>query len=400
MKLALASCLLVITSTLGAAEFSPASQLFSGGVFSLNARLRSENVTQTGLAEAQALTLRTRLGFTSVPHQGWQAMLEAENITAAKSNSYSQAGLNFGGAGQAVIADPETTEINQAWVAATGPHTTATLGRQRLILDNARFIGDVGWRQNMQTFDGVVVTNHSLAQTILTYGYFDQINRVFSDRHTQGKWRSASSIGNLSYRGFTAGTLTGYAYLLNLKNLAAANSCATYGVSFAGSSPLTATLKLAYRAELAQQSDAGTSPLNYQANYYNSEIGLVAAAGSITLGHEVLGSDHNVGFKTPLATLHAFNGWADLFLTTPAAGLHDTSLKATTTLPGQLALIAWWHHFETATGSAALGEEFDAQASRKFSPAMTGLIKFAQFRPTGTLWPAVKKIWLQVEYVY
>jgi hypothetical protein len=118
------------------------------------------------------------------------------------------------------------------------------------------------------------------------------------------------------------------------------------------------------------------------------------------LGHEVLGSDHNVGFKTPLATLHAFNGWADLFLTTPAAGLHDTSLKATTTLPGQLALIAWWHHFETATGSSALGEEFDAQASRKFSPAMTGLIKFAQFRPTGTLWPAVKKIWLQVEYVY
>ena len=37
--------------------------------------------------------------------------------------------------------------------------------------------------------------------------------------------------------------------------------------------------------------------------------------------------------QTPLATLHAFNGWADMFLTTPANGLQDLYFRASYTLP-------------------------------------------------------------------
>jgi len=129
------------------------------GKVSLNSRLRYESVEQTGLRDADAFTLRTRLGYTIAAWRGWKAMLEAENIVAADGDSYSQAGLNPGGAGKAVIADPETTELNQGWIAFTQDQTTATVGRQRLVLDNARFIGDVGWRQNMQTFDAVVLTD-------------------------------------------------------------------------------------------------------------------------------------------------------------------------------------------------------------------------------------------------
>ena len=58
-------------------------------------------------------------------------------------------------------------------------------------------------------------------------------------------------------------------------------------------------------------------------------IYLVEAAanhGSFGLkaGYEVLGGADvpNHAFQTPLATLHAFQGWADKFLTTPAAGVH------------------------------------------------------------------------------
>ena len=370
------------------------------GTLSLNARLRYEGVEQTALRAAAALTLRTRLGFTTAPWQGLKAMIEAEHIVAAAGDAYSQSGLNPGGAGRAVVADPETTELNQVFLAYTAGQTTASLGRQRLVLDNARFVGDVAWRQNMQTFDAFVVQDKTLDRTTLTYAYLDQINRVFSDRHPQGKWPSHSHVLNASYAGFAAGTLTGYAYLLDFAPPAAANSCATYGASFAGTLPLTAAVKLAYRAELATQSDYGSSPLTYSATYGAVEAGLVFAPAAVSLGYEELGSGRNVGFKTPLATLHAFNGWADLFLATPAAGLRDTYVKATAPLPGGVALVACWHEFDPAVTGPRLGREADAQLTRKFGRSLTGLVKFANFRRDSLAFPNVQKIWAQVEFAY
>ena len=375
------------------------TEALAKGQVSINARLRFENVEQTGLRDAEALTLRTRLGFTTAPLHGWKAMLEAENIVAADRDSYSQAELNAGGAGRAVVADPETTEINQAFLAYARGKTTVTAGRQRLVLDNARFIGDVGWRQNAQTFDAVSVQDKSLDQTTLTYAYLEQINRVFGDRHAQGRWRSDSHLLNASYAGHPVGTLTGYAYLLDFGNTAAAaQSCATYGVSLAGSTKITDRLRFAYRAEVAHQTDHGSGVLNYATTYYALEAGLTGKPGSFTLGHEVLGSDNGVGFKTPLATLHAFNGWADLFLATPAAGLRDTYAKAAANLPAGVSLLVFEHWYAADTTGAALGTEFNLQLSRKFGKAVTGLVKYADFRREGTGTPNVQKFWAQVEF--
>ncbi len=388
----------VVLSAEPAADI-PFTDAFAHGKISLNARLRYERVEQTNLRNAEALTLRTRLGFTTAPWLGFKAMVEGENIAAADGDSYSQSGLNPAATGRAVVADPETTEINQVFIAYTGGKTTATLGRQRLVLDNARFIGDVAWRQNMQTFDALVVQNQSLAKTTLTYAYLDQINRVFSARSPQGKWQSDSHVFHASTTALSAGTLSGYAYLLDFKN-AAANACATYGLSFAGTQPLNADVKFVYRAEIATQSDYGSSPLSYSTNYTGLEAGLARKPATLTLGYEQLGSDHRVGFKTPLATLHAFDGWADLFLATPAAGLRDTYVKATANLPAAFALTVFWHQFNTAVASTKLGEEIDAQLARKFGRAVTGMVKFADFRRDSLAYPNVQKIWAQVEYAY
>ncbi len=392
--------LLLFASVAGAAFAAEATSLedaFTQGKLSLNLRLRYEDVQQTGLLDGEALTLRTRLGFTTASWQGWKAMVEAEDIRAADGDSYSQAGLNPGGAGKAVIADPEATEINQSWLAYTFDQTTATVGRQRLVLDNARFIGDVGWRQNMQTFDALVLQDKSLPKTTLTYAYLQQINRVFGPDHPQGKWSSESHVFNASYSGWAAGTLTGYAYLLDFRN-SAVNSCATYGASFAGSTPLNPDVKFTYRAEAATQSDYRDSPLSYDAHYYVLEAGLALKSASLTLGDELLGSDHNVGFKTPLATLHAFNGWADLFLTTPAAGLRDTYLRATADLPAKVAFVGSYHQFNTDAGGINLGDETDLQFSRKFGPRFTALVKYADFRRHSLAYPNVQKVWAQVEF--
>jgi hypothetical protein len=369
------------------------------GKNSLTARLRSEHVEQTGLLDADALTLRTRLGYTTAKAAGWQFSAEAENVAALDGDAYNQSGLNPAAARRAVVADPEITELNQLWLAFTRDKTTATLGRQKLIFDNARFVGDVGWRQNQQTFDAFTLQDKSLAATTLTYAYVDQVNRVFSRRHAQGRWDSDSHLLNASYVVSPAATVTAYAYRLKFTN-SAANSCATYGVSAVGTQPLTSDFKFTYRAELATQSDAGPSPLRYSALYDCFEAGLAHARGSLTLGHELLGSDHNVGFKTPLATLHAFNGWADLFLATPAAGLRDVYLKATANLPQAIALTAFEHWFETAKGGADLGSEFDVMLSRKFGARVAATAKFAEFNSGAAAYPDVRKIWLQLDFTY
>ena len=382
-----------------AADAASPFDAVAGSKVSLNLRLRYEEVQQTGLLDGEALTLRTRLGFITAPWQGWTAMIEAENIAAANGDSYSQAGINSGGAGHAVVADPVMTEINQAWLVYKTTSDTATLGRQRLVLDNARFIGDSGWRQNMQTFDAFVLQDKTLEKTTLTYAYLQQINRVFGPDHPQGKWASSSNLFNASYAGFSAGTLTGYAYLLDFSN-APANSCATYGASFAGTTHLSAGLSFVYRLEAATQSDYAASTLNYSAHYTVIEAGLGWKPAGFTLGYEVLGSDHNVGFKTPLATLHAFNGWADLFLTTPAAGLRDTYAKVTANLPWAGPLVAFYHQFDSAAGRIDFGHEFDLQLTHKFGQSVTVLVKFADFRRVSLAQPNVRKFWASVEYAY
>lgn len=401
MNLQFLPVLFVTSAAAASAAAAPetlAAALAQGKV-SLNVRARYEGVEQTGLRDANALTLRSRLGFTTAPLRGWKALLELENIVSPDGDRFSQAGLNPGGAGRAVVADPEGSEVNQAWIAWADAKTTATLGRQRLVLDGARFVGDVGWRQNMQTFDGATLVNKSVDKLTINYGYLTRINRIFGDKHAQGNWDSDSHVLNASYTGLKAGTLTGYAYLLDFDN-AAAQSSATYGVSLAGAKPVNKDLKFTYRAEYATQSDYGSSALSYTADYYTVELGFAGQPGALAAGYEVLGSDGGVGFRTPLATLHAFNGWADLFLATPGNGLRDTYLKASASLPRGFALLAFYHQFEADRLGADYGDEIDVQLTRKFGQFVTGLVKYSDFDRDSPAFPNVKKLWLQVDFAY
>lgn len=376
------------------------SDFLAKGKLSLNARLRYEGVEQTGLLDAAALTLRTRVGFTTGDYAGFKASVEGENILAADGDRYNQSGLNPVAARRAVVGDPDSSEINQAWLSYTTGKTAATIGRQRLVLDNQRFIGDVGWRQNQQTFDGFVVQDKTLDHATLTYAYLDRINRVLGERHPQGHWNSKSHVLNAARAGLPGGgTLVVYGYWLDFAN-SSANSCATWGASYTGARKLSDTAKLAFRAELAGQTDHGSSKLDYQARYWLAEAGVTGKPGSASLGHEVLGSDNNIGFKTPLATLHAFNGWSDLFLATPAAGLVNTYVKGTANLPEGFAFTAFYHWFEADANRTKFGQEFDAMLTRKFGQYVTAAVKYADFRGDSPAFPHVRKVWVQLEYVY
>lgn len=120
----------------------------------VDARLRYEAVDDDAVPDrANALTLRTRLSFAATRSRLYGVLVEFEDVRAIGSerfNSTANGRTNF-----AVVADPESTELNRAWLRFAARHEIVfKLGRQRVNHDRGRIIGDVGWRQNQQTFDG------------------------------------------------------------------------------------------------------------------------------------------------------------------------------------------------------------------------------------------------------
>ncbi|RME67935.1 MAG: hypothetical protein D6781_12115, partial [Verrucomicrobia bacterium] len=169
-----------------AAGTDPVTDFFRDGKVNIDIRARYEGVDQTGVRDADAVTLRTRIGYTTADFSGINASIEFEDIRALDGDAYNQAGLNPGGADRAIVADPVGTEVNRAWIGYNADATTLKLGRQRIVYDNARFVGDVGWRQNMQTYDAFTIRNTTIDGLVLNYAYIDQVNRVLGHDHPNG----------------------------------------------------------------------------------------------------------------------------------------------------------------------------------------------------------------------
>jgi len=412
-----------------APEPNPVDKFFNGkipdalakGKFNLNVRLRYEYVDQDGVASitkpAEALTVRTRFGFTSAPLYGFQAMIEGENISVIGGDTYNAYGSN-GKPYRPVVADADTTEINQVWVSYSYTNlVNIKVGRQQINLDNTRFVGDVGWRQNMQTFDAVGLRVNPIKELSLYYAYIWDVHRIFGDvsglpaTSAFHDFDSSSHIFNIAYTPCKYVKAVGYAYLLDLDlnngtASAEANSTATYGGYVTGNIPAGKKVSIGYRGEYAHQTDYAGSLLHYSADYYNVELSANIKPVVFGAGYEVLGSDNNVGFKTPLATLHAFNGWADAFLNTPNAGLRDAYAFAQVTIPkADVPIRAVYHKFDSDKGGADFGDEIDVVASKKFRKNWTVLAKYSYYSGKDAAVPAltvanvdIQKFWGQIEF--
>lgn len=377
------------------------------GKVNVNSLLRWEYADQESFGlgadprESNAFTIRNRVGFTTGSFSNFKSQIEFEDVTIiGNEDNYNQAGLNALGATRTVIADPEGTEINQAWLAYENWDTIVKLGRQRIVLDGARFIGDVIWRQNQQTFDAVSLIHTGLADTDLHYAYISNVNRVFGDDHPAGDFDSDSHILNASYRGLKYGKMTGYTYLLDL-NDAPTLSSATYGASFVGRAPVTDTMAATYHAEYAYQTDYQNSTLDYDADYYHLSLGAAHERIDYGVGYEVLGSDAGMkGFSTPLATLHKFNGWADAFLGTPVDGLEDVYAWIGAALPGEVPVKFFYHDFKGETGGADYGQEYNVVASKKFGKNFILLAKYAHYEEGDFGRAGRTRFWMQLAFNY
>lgn len=351
----------------------------------LHLRTRFEDVDQDGVEGSSALTQKTRLTYSSGSYEGFSLLLEMDDTTALTDVDYNDGtGINNG---TAVIADPEGTEINQAYLAYQAGATSLKYGRQRILLDNQRFVGGVGWRQNEQTYDGFSAKSTALEDLELFYAYVHNVNRIFGESVAGGDHKHQSHLLNGAFSGLSAGKLVGYAYLLDNES-APGLSSDTLGLRWEGKLSDT----LSYNLEYATQSEAGDNPTDYSASYLMAE-GLANVQGfKLKAGYEVLGSDDGTAaFTTPLATLHAFQGWTDKFLATPATGVEDFYVSAGRAVgPVNLTLV---HHTLSANeGDSDYGSELGLVAGTKVGPV--GLtFKFADYSADDFA-TDTRKIWL------
>ena len=121
-------------------------------------RYRLELVDQDGIAKnATASTLRIRAGLKTSEWNGFSAVVEGEAIIAIGNERFNDT-IN-GQTQYPVVADPEDILLNQAYVRwRPDSRIEATAGRQAVNLDNQRWVGSVGWRQNDQTLDAVRIS--------------------------------------------------------------------------------------------------------------------------------------------------------------------------------------------------------------------------------------------------
>lgn len=369
----------------------------------LDARLRYEHVEQPVL-DANALTFRLRAGVEAKLDQ-FSVLGELEG-TAPLVDHYNAFPFPLPGNSQwrpdhSVVADSGNIELNRLQLQYKGGPTVITLGRQRINLDDQRWVGSVGWRQNEQTFDalraesklGPVGLDMTFATKQRTIFGTDAGPRTAYD----GRFLFAGALVNIGPVQAKA-----FAYLLDYdETFFLANSSQSYGIILNTSVPLGGKRKLALRGSYARQSDFGDNPFNYSADYISGEAGTAIAGFALTAGWEKLGSDNGRGLQTPMATLHKFNGWADLFLTTPTTGLEDgyvtviRKFERIKAIPGLNAAIAF-HQFDSAVGNIEYGTEWDMSVGMTVRRVAI-VAKFASYdaRDFGV---DTRKFWLQAEW--
>ena len=350
-------------------------------------RYRLETVDQTGLPrDATASTLRIKAGIETTEWNGFSARVEGEAITRIGAEKFNDTVNGF--TQFPVVADLSDVVLNQAYVRWRHDGLVdAKAGRQTVNLDNQRWIGLVGWRQNDQTMDAALVTVTPTAGLSATYGYSWRVQRIFGPDSPRGTFRDNDiHILRASYDAPVVGQITAYAYLLDIPDAPGASS-QTYGVRLSGRQDIGGA-KLLYTAEYARQSEYGSNPANFRHDYLLLEPGFSIGPVTAKIGLERLEGNGATSLQTPLATLHAFNGWADKFLTTPANGLRDVYgdiifrpdgpdwLDGTT-------FRALYHDYRSTSGNLDYGREWDFLIARSFGSHVSVSLKYADYDSDG-----------------
>ena len=352
---------------------------------------------------ANASTLRLRLNYQTGDWRDWSGFVEMDYIGHLLLTDFnSGAGTSPGKEQYPVVADPKGADLNQLYVDFNGfADSKLRFGRRRINLDNQRYVGGVGWRQNEQTFDSISGTFKGLPKTELFVSYVGQVNRIFGERSPTGQDDTNTLLLNANIDLKDGWKLIPYGYYIDSKDIPEFSN-ATVGARLTGSIP-AGDGKIALVGEIASQTDVANAPVGYRANYLHFDLMWAMKNGlSLGLAFESLGGNNNVpgeAFRTPLATLHLFQGWADQFLATPNAGVDDLNVTAKYGW-NKWNMVARYHDFSAQSGSANWGSEFDFSVGRSFKGRYGVLFKGAFFNADNVAFSDVSKFWIMLTANY
>ena len=403
----------IFSSSSEAGADNTLADALTNGKFDLYARLRYENVDDDQstalvprLEDANAVTLRTALGYNTGLFHQFGLYLQFEDVRVIGNEEFNDSGTN-GNTRFATVVDPEGTEVQQANIRYEGfANTLFRFGRQEIEHRQAplhRYIGNILWRQNWQSFDAFRVTHDAFIDPLtglprlkLDYSYAWNTNRIFGEDNPipdRSDFPMHSHFINAQYLGFSLLKLEGYAYLLDFDHAVSERfDTNTFGLRGEGNYGFGKKWKVLYTAEFANQRDAYDNPADHlSVNYYLGELGATYSVGkkyldavTVKASYEVLqgdGVDENTvprSFQTPLGTNHAFQGWADRFLITPKDGIRDFFITAKAGVYGATAMLMY-HDFSSDSLGYDYGTELDLLLEKPFAKYWVAGVKYAAY---------------------
>jgi hypothetical protein len=460
-------------------EVGTIGDMFTQGNEDLWLRLRYEDVEEdrdppdplAAADDADLLSFRTQFGFTTARLHGFYLRAELEAAINFGDNALNldddftfppgPAGSRLA-EGHAIIPDNtfgEANELYVGWRSGSGAcpnspgfcdgNTSFKLGRQTIIYDNHRWVGDIVWRNNHQSYNAARIDNSSIKNLELSYAYVDKVNRTFGPESVFEEFKlNHGHLINVAYTFPQFGKLTGYGYLLDFDDntrtppfvegtgipaaLPNIYDSETWGARFVGRHELGDSLDLLTEFEWANQDPSDDASNTFKDNdYYNLELGIrfggtrVDNIGflpvgeptyEILVGRETLEGNGINAVQTPLATIHAFNGWADVFIgapagtATPVGGLVDTSvtfqvLGLLGDYIGKNKIVVAYHDYEADDdngGPDDYGEEWNLLWGKPDlfgQENLLGAIKYADY-DADEFGVDTKKIWAFLEFRY
>jgi hypothetical protein len=385
-------------------------------------RPRFTGVDQDARSEAaQWATLRTQLGWETLSWQGFKGVVEAIDVRRfadegfidyRSTPAYRQPVWNgwnaygsYPGYNQSyypLVADPEGTDLNRAYLEYAGHDSVVRAGRQAIRLDNQRFVGDYDFGQLPQLFSAVTIENRSLPGVRLFYGYVGRVRNPYGVQ-----WGSSTNLVNVWYEPWEALRLAGFAYFQNQAKTGsvtgfADNSNRIVGGRLWGALPLGSRMKLRYTAEAAEQRSFASGDARIDAPYRRLGAGLSGESWLVRADWERLGSPQGVyGFQTPLGSTAMFTGRVDIFATTPGFGLIDRRVGANATW-GRAGFRLDYHNFRSDYRGLDLGWEWDAGVTWNFTPSLALSVDYGDYRggEAGTGTVDTRKLWVTLSYSY
>lgn len=338
------------------------------GKFNIDYRLRYEEF-ELPATETKGVSHRVRYGYTTENFNGFTAMVEGETVSRIGDDGAELHPLDNAGDG---------TDLNQAWVQyADKEYGKVKLGRQVYTLDDHRFIGHVGWRQNIQSFDAITGAFTGV-KDLSVNGFF------LNEQHAvNGTHNKLDAYGlNVSYAVIPELKLTAFGYSIEGEDVPA-NSNDTFGFILSGSYKIDEA-SLAYSISYATQ-DENSGPVAYDADYMAGDISGAFSGVTLGAGFEIF----EPSFRTPLATVHKFNGYADALLPINGFlhGLEDYYIYAGYKIPvgSGIATKVIYHWFDSEDGAAGFdgGSEIDLVASYKVNKYTSLLAKYGDYNSDG-----------------